>query len=129
MAFIQPNHYVLSGGGISITYSTSGFDGKPHFSYHSSFISKTFTGDEIRVVQNDLGTLVSIAIMQTTDSGSTSFTLLVPRVNINPGESVNITTEGVTTHHRFSVVAALLHGQIDTYSIQQLNGSANHVIF
>ena len=36
MAFIQPNLFVLSSpgiGGIHVTYTTTGFDGKPHFTY------------------------------------------------------------------------------------------------
>ena len=130
MAFIQPNLYILSGGGIHVTYSTSGIDGKPHFSYQSAVISKTFSGDQIRVAHSDdLGTLVSVTIVLTVDSGSTSFTLLVPRVNINTGEALTITTEGITTHHRFSIVPAFLHGQLDTYSVRQLTGTAQHVVF
>lgn len=130
MAFIQPNLFVLSGGGINVTYSTSGFDGKPHFSYHSASVSKTFTGDQIRVMHSDdLGSLVSVTIVLAIDTGSTSFTLLVPRVNLNSGETLHITTEGITTHHRFSVVPAFLHGQIDSYGVAQLTGTAQHVVF
>ena len=130
MAFVQPNLYVLSGGGIHVTYSTDGINGQPHLTYSSFFVSHTFTGNQIQTTQSPLGTLVTVTIQMTVDSGSTTFTLLVPRVNLNaPNESVQITTEGITTHHRFSVIPAALHGQLDTYSVQQLSGSASHVLF
>ena len=129
MAFIQPNLYVLSGGGINVTYTTDGFDGQPHFTYHSGLISKTFTGTGIVTTASPIGTLVTVIIMMTVDSGSTSFTLLIPVVNLNPNETVNITTEGITTHHRFSILPAAMHGQIETYGVQELTGTAKHVLF
>jgi hypothetical protein len=130
MAFTQPNLYVLSGGGISITYSTTAIDGKPHFTYHSSALTRTFTGDEIKSEPSEfLGTLVSVVIQLTPDSGSTSFTLLIPRINLNAGEVVNVTTEGITTHHRFSLFPPAMHGQLDTYAAHRMSGTAQFVRF
>src|SRR5262245_13548259 len=74
----QPNLYQLSGDGIEVTYSTSGFDGKPHLSYQDAMQSKQFAGDQIRTVKTEIGTLVTVTIFLTVDSGSTSFTLLLP---------------------------------------------------
>jgi len=130
MAFVAPNLYVLSGGGIHVTYSTTGIAGQPHLSYSSSFINHTFTGAQITTTPSPLGTLVTVTIIMTVDTGSTSFTLLVPRVNLNNiQDSVQITTEGITTHHRFSIFPAAMHGQVDTYSVQELTGRASHVEF
>ena len=130
MAFVQPNLYVLSGGGIHVTYSTTGINGQPHLTYSSFVINHTFTGTQIQTEQSPLGTLVTVTIQMTVDSGSTTFTLLVPRVNLNSlHDSVQITTEGITTYHRFSIFPAAMHGQLDTYSVQELAGSARHVEF
>jgi hypothetical protein len=130
MAFIQPNLYVLSGGSIHVTYSTSGINGQPHLTYTSPFISHSFTGSQLTTTASPIGTLVTVTIQMTIDSGSTTFTLLVPRVNLNAlNDSVQITTEGITTHHRFSVIPAAMHGQLDTYSVQELTGTASHVEF
>jgi hypothetical protein len=130
MAFVQPNLYVLSGGGIHVTYSTTGINGQPHLTYSSFFINHTFTGTQITTTASPLGTLVTVTIQMTVDSGSTTFTLLVPRVNLNNlQDNVQITTEGITTHHRFSIFPAAMHGQLDTYSVQELSGSASHVEF
>lgn len=130
MAFVQPNLYVLSGGGIHVTYSTTGLQGQPHLTYSSAFQSHTFSGNQITTTQTPIGTLVTVTIHMTVDSGSTTFTLLVPVVNLNsPTDIVHITTEGVTTHHRFSVIPAAMHGQIETYTAQQLTGNAEHAEF
>jgi hypothetical protein len=130
MAFVHPNLYVLSGGGIHVTYSPTGFDGHPHLTYSSVFVSRTFSGNEITTTASPFGTLVTVTIQLTPDAGSTTFTLLVPVVNLNSlGDIVQITTEGITTHHRFSIFPPALHGQIETYSVQQLTGNAEHVEF
>jgi hypothetical protein len=128
-SFIQPNLYILSGGGLNVTYSTSGFDGQPHFSYNSASLSRNYTGNEIQTVSTILGTLVSVFILQTVDSGSTSFTVLIPVVNLNSGETGSISTEGITAHHKFSVFSSFMHGQIETYNVQALTGTAQHVVF
>ena len=130
MAFVQPNLYELSSGNIHVTYSTSGISGQPHLTYTSPFISHSFTGSQLTTTASPIGTLVTVTIQMTVDSGSTTFTLLVPRVNLSgPADHVHIDTEGVTTHHRFSVIPAAMHGQLDTYSVQALTGTASHVEF
>jgi hypothetical protein len=55
--------------------------------------------------------------------------LLVPRVNLNANEHLQIRTEGITTLHRFSIIPAMLHGQLDRYIVHALHGTASHVVF
>jgi len=43
-----------------------------------------------------LGRLVTVFLVRTVDTGSTTFTLLVPNVNLPPSNFSNITTEGIT---------------------------------
>jgi hypothetical protein len=87
------------------------------------------TGSEIRVVEApDLGTLVSVTILLTVGSGSTTFTVLLPRVNLPAPPAlpalVPVATEGITTVHRFSVFPPLLHGQQEFYTVTPLQGTA-----
>ncbi len=129
-AFVAANMFSLSGGGLHVSYSTSGIDGKPHFSYQDTVRSLSFSGDEIRKVECDLGTLVSVTIVRTIDAGSTSFSLLVPRVNLPaPFSSVAIRTDGITTHHAFSIIPAFNQGQRDFYEVTALHGTASNVVF
>jgi hypothetical protein len=128
--FVAANLFSLSGGGLHVSYSTSGIDGKPHFSYQDPVRSLSFSGDEIRKVECDLATVVSVTIVRTIDAGSTSFSLLVPRVNLPaPFSNLAIRTDGVTTHHLFSIIPALNQGQRDFYQVTALHGTASNVVF
>ena len=129
VALVAANMLTVAGGGLHVSYSTSGIDGKPHLSYQDPMRSLSFTGDEIRRVECDLGAVVSVTIVRTVDSGSTSFSLLVPHVNVPPFGSVSISTEGITTHHAFSIVPAFNRGQRDFYHVTPLQGTASNVVF
>jgi hypothetical protein len=78
--------------------------GQPQFNYYDAFQAKNFTGNQIQTADNVLGRLVTVFLIQTIDSGSTTFTLLVPTVNLPPSKVANITTEGITTLHKFAIV-------------------------
>jgi hypothetical protein len=123
----EPNSYDLSGHHLHVTYSTSGIDGKPHFSYQDLHQTLDFSGDQIRRVETEIGALVSVRIRLTVDSGGTSFSLLVPRVNIPGEQTVPIRTEGVTTLHKFPLLPAA--GQRDFYTVTPLTGTAMRVHF
>jgi len=128
-ALIQANLFQLSGGGRHVTVALNGVDGQPHFTYQDTHQTLTFKGDEIRQLDGDLGLVVSVSIRRTIDSGWTSFSVVLPHVNL-PGEQViPIQTEGITTVHRFSLVPALNTGQLDTYTVTSLHGTAARVFF
>ena len=125
---VLPNFYQVQGDGIFVSYSTTSLAGQPQFSYQDSQISKTFTGDEIRVVDTEIGKLVTVTTFLTIDAGSTSFTLVVPRVNLTLFETVEISTIGITTVHRFLIVGPR-HGQQDFYTSHPLTGTASFFEF
>jgi hypothetical protein len=129
MADATPDLYQVQGRGIHVTYSTSGFDGKPHFDYQDAHQTLHFVGDQIRVADSEVGSLVTVNIRVTVDSGSTTFTLLVPQVNLGTSVSAPITTVGLTTQHRFSIVPKFNHGQTELYAVVVLTGSASAVSF
>ncbi|MGC2775737.1 MAG: hypothetical protein WA418_08855 [Bradyrhizobium sp.] len=124
----QPTLYELSGSGIHVTYATSSIEGKPHFSYHDAFQAKTFSGNEIQSEDTLLGTLVSVYLMRVVDGPSTSFTLLLPSVRLPQSGLVTISTEGITTLHKSSIVG-LPQGQTEVYGIHPLQGTARFVVF
>lgn len=129
-AFTKPNLYQLQGGSIHVTYSTTGFDGKPHFNYQDAHGSHNFSGDQINVAPTPIGEIVTVTIRFTVDAGSTSFSVLIPTVNLTgPGHPVPIHTEGITTVHRFSIVPAFNQGQTELYHFTPLSGTANQVAF
>lgn len=126
---VTPNTFQLSGHHLHVAYSSTSLDGKPTLTYQDAHNGKSFRGDEIRTVECDLGTLVSVTLRMTVDAGSTSFSVLIPRMRINQSEHAAVHTECITTVHRFSIVPQLQHGQLDTYSAVALAGTAQFLVF
>ena len=122
----QATNWSLAGSGIVVRYSVAG----PHMHFQNGTIVRDFSGNQITVSEVPaLGTLASVTLSLTPDSGSTTFTLFLPRVNLpNPPAlpaSVPVTTEGVTTQHHFSIAPQFQHGQQDFYAVTTLHGMAN----
>ncbi len=134
-AKVIPNYYQLEGDGIRIKYSPDAGpvtpSGKGYFSYQDKLRALTFHGDQIRRVETpDLGTIVTVTLLRTVDTGATVFSVLLPAVNLpgRLGASVPIHTDGITTVHHFSVIPAFSQGQQDDYRVTPLSGTASNVI-
>jgi hypothetical protein len=128
--FTTPNVYHLQGAGIQVTYSTGGFGSKLNFTYQDANGSHSFSGDQVNVTQTPIGSLVTVFIRRTVDSGSTSFSVLIPTVNLTgPGQPAPVHTDGVTTIHRFSIIRPFNQGQTELYDVTPLSGTANQVVF
>ncbi len=125
-----PNIYNLQSERLSVKYSTGTLGSLKSFEYQDAFQTLIFNDDEIRTVTTEIGTLVTVTTRKTIDTGSTSFTLLVPTVNL-PGlnREVQITTEGITTIHRFSVIPQLNQGQTELYTVTRLTGVVEAISF
>jgi hypothetical protein len=80
-------------------------------------------------LDSEIGTLVTVSLVRTVDTGSTSFTLVVPHVNLGQAAQVPITTQGITTLHRLSPVPVLNEGQSEISTTVRLTGTASAVNF
>jgi hypothetical protein len=131
-SLVSPNHYDLSGGGLTISYFPEGLGpigpaGATYLVYQDGHQSLSFTKDELRIADvPDVGTLISVTIQETIDIGFTSFTLIVPimRLPKGIGASAHIATNGITTTHRI-LAAAIGHAQTETYVVTPLRGTAS----
>jgi hypothetical protein len=124
-----PNLYQVQGHGLHVTYSTSSIEGKSHLTYQDAHQTLQFTGSQIRSVPTDIGTLVTVTIQMTVDTGSTTFSLMLPAVNLEFSSQAHIKTFGVTTIHKFSVVPALRQGQTELYTVCDFSGTVSSVKF
>jgi hypothetical protein len=128
-AAAKPNLYELSGDGIKITYTLQPIAGPPQFNYDDGKLSLQFKGGEIRTVATDeLGTLVSVTIHLEIDRGSTTFTVLIPKVSLGGSTSEPIKTVGITTVHQRPVVGPTPQGQDDLYTVHPMEGTAKFVL-
>jgi hypothetical protein len=124
----KPNLYELSGDGIKITYTLHPIAGPPQFNYDDGKLSHLFKGDEIRTIDDtDIGTLVSVTIHLEIDTGSTSFTVLIPKVGLGQSTSEPITTIGITTVHKRRIPGPTPPGQDDLYTVHAMKGTAKFV--
>lgn len=127
MAHLQPNEYVLTGGGISVTYITNGFLGHPTLSYKDAKQALSFKGPEIRVVPTEIGGLVTVTLKMTVDVGSTSFSFLIPVIALADREAEQkFKTASITTEHKTALVPTT--GLAEIYQIHEMQGVARSVI-
>jgi hypothetical protein len=124
-----PDRYDLSGYGITVSYIPSDLDGQPTFTYEDDQRALTFRGHEIRRVEvPDLGTVVSVTLVMSVDSGSTTFSVLLPRVIGVPHQyaaSVSLKTEGISAIHTLFSDPTPTQGQGDIYTVTRLRGVAS----
>jgi hypothetical protein len=131
-----PNIYnlhsnVIQGGqwSVNIAYSTGAGGSIKDLHYQDPFQTINFSGDALRIVDTEIGSLVTVTIRMTVDTGSTGFTLFVPRINLGQSTETQVSTFGVTTVHRFSIVPAFNEGQTEIYSVTELIGTAKWAVF
>ncbi|HEY1442312.1 MAG TPA: hypothetical protein VGF65_16170 [Mycobacterium sp.] len=89
------NKFVLSGSGIHIEYILGGNPTFPSLTFTEGATQKTFTPAQITTDPSGLGTLVSVALVQTVDTGGTRFGFFLPDVQLTRGQSAPVTTVGV----------------------------------
>jgi hypothetical protein len=78
----EPTYYGCRGNGISAVYRVAGLDGKGALSLKISGKSYEFKGDEITSVSLALGEVKEAVLEIRPDIGSTSATLILPRINL-----------------------------------------------
>ena len=78
-------------GGVQIQYTAGG-----SFVYTEGTLSKTFTSAEVTTDNTGLGTLVSVPLRTTIDTGGSRFGVFLPTVELTPGQSASVSTIGVT---------------------------------
>jgi hypothetical protein len=128
MAEQEPNHFALSGHGLQVIYASTSFAGQPQLTYQDPQRSLQFSGGDIQKADSDAGTLITVTIVRTVDTGSTSFSVLIPRVTLQNGQPAHVRTIGITAVHRLTVDTPA-HGQLDTYQVAHLSGTASFLVF
>src|SRR5262245_19928552 len=104
MANIQPNRFVLQSndGQTKDDYETSSFIGQPslNLTQPPGHPIRHFFGSQIRTMNTEIGTLVSVTTQITVDTGSTSFSVLIPAITLTAvGDHQTFSTEAIVTAH------------------------------
>jgi hypothetical protein len=130
MPNIQPNRYVCQSadGKTKVDYETTSFGGQPvlNLTQGASPI-RHFSGSQIRATNTEIGTLVSVSTHVTIDTGSTSFSVLMPAISLSSASDAEaFSTEAIVTAHSGpnSVPST---GSHETYQFIALKGKASFV--
>jgi len=122
------NVFDLHSDQLHVSYSNGALGSILGLTYQDAHHALSFKGDQLRRVSTDLGEEVTVTLKLTVDAGSTTFTLVVPRVAVSPNQHVGIKTLGITALHRTPLVP-LKHAQLDSYAVTALRGSASSTPF
>ena len=131
MANIQPNRFVLhsSDGKIKVDYEATSFIGQPVLNLtQGPGPIRHFAGSQIRRLNTEIGTLVSVTTQMTVDTGSTSFSILIPAITLTAvsGHQAFTTDAIITTHSGpNSVPSTGLH---EKYHFVAMQGEASFVL-
>jgi hypothetical protein len=131
MANIQPNRFVLQSqdGKTKVDYETSNFLGQPVLNLTQVPAPvRHFSGSQIRTLSSEIGTLVSVTTQMTVDTGSTSFSVLIPAITLaSISQQQSFSTEGIVTSHSGpnSIPSTGVH---EAYQFLALKGEANFVL-
>jgi hypothetical protein len=128
MANVQPNEYVLKGGNITVSYVTNGFQNQPTLAYNDGQQTKSFRGSDIRLLQTEIGSLVSVTTFRAIDTGSTSFSALLPVIElVDRTQTQNFKTAGILTNHK-GPDSFPSTGVRETYELIHMHGTARLVV-
>jgi hypothetical protein len=131
MANLKPNRFILQSndGKTKVDYETTSFIGQPVLNLTQlPGPIRHFAGSQIRSLNTEIGTLVTVTTQLTIDSGSTSFSVLIPAITLTSiSDHQAFTTDAVVTHHSGpnSVPQTGVH---ETYQFIAMKGEANFVI-
>jgi hypothetical protein len=78
-------------GGLQIQYTVGG-----SFVFREGTLTKTFTSAEVTTDNTDLGTLVSVPLVLTIDTGGSRFGVFLPTVELSAGQTASVATVGIT---------------------------------
>jgi len=125
---LAPNLFELRGEGVTATYSTTSIDGQPRFTYKKGRQTLSFAGSDIETANVGIGTLVSVVVALIPDKSSTTFSILLPSIQLPETKRQAFRTIGITTV-TVTTIAGPPVGVQQTYKTVALRGSARQVDF
>ena len=131
MPNITPNRYALQSadGKTKVDFETTSFVGQPtlNLTLPPGHPIRHFSGSQIRTVNTEIGTLVSVTTAMTIDTGSTSFSVLIPAISLSSvSGSQKFSSEAIITAHSGpnSVPSTGVH---ENYQFIPMHGTASFV--
>ena len=120
---LNANHFTVAAGSTLVTYTASNLAGQPVLTYNR----RAFVGDELEREEINLGTLATVTLQEIVDGSRTTFTLVIPHVQLQPGVAAQVRLPGITATFRSSI-AGPPDGQTTVYQVDELVGTADFIV-
>ncbi len=126
----QPNSFELSGDyGVELRYDATSITGEPQFQYRDGEREVSRCGDEVRLLEAEIGTLVTIELEAVPDLHVVDLSVLLPSINLSDGDE-EFETLAIETTNRSNIGGpSMLTGALQTYRSQTLRGTARLLEF
>jgi hypothetical protein len=85
------NKFTLKGHQIEVESTIGGNPTFPSLKYKRGPVSKSFTSSEIHTDNTALGSLVSVALVKTIDTGAELFAFFLPQLDVPKGQTAHFT--------------------------------------
>ena len=128
----QANIFELRGKSIHVSYASTSFAGVPTLSYRDDRLSLSFSGEEIRVADTELGQLITVTLEAIPDFKVVTFTLALPIVTVPQlNTPIGIKVPGITVTNPDTIGGPKLlgPGPQKLYSIVNMKGTAQFFEF
>jgi hypothetical protein len=89
------NQFTLKGHHIEVKYTLGSTPGIPVLHYKEGSVSRDFKTNEITVDQTALGSLVSVPLSRSVDTGGTTFAFFLPNIEVTRGQAADFTTVAI----------------------------------
>jgi hypothetical protein len=123
---VAANKFLLKHHQVEVDYTLGATPGIPALVYQDgSSAPKSFTSAEITTDQTGLGTLVSVSLVTSIDTGGERFGFFLPQLDVPRGQSEEFRTVGV--HEKFSGPDSIPHHD-PSWRCIELHGTAQTVI-
>jgi hypothetical protein len=119
------NKFTLKEHHIEVDYTIGANPSFPALSYKEGTVSKTFKPSEIRTDSTVLGSLVSVPLQRTIDTGGKTFAFFLPEIAVPTGQTATFTTVAVA--EAFSGPDSFPH-RPTTWQTFVMDGTAQSVI-
>ena len=131
MANIQPNRFILQSndGNTKVDYETTSFVGQPILNLtQGPGPIRHFSGSQIRVLETEIGKLVTVTTNITVDTGSTSFSVLIPAITLtSTTDHQAFNTDAIVTRHS-GPNSVPITGVHEIYTFIPMKGTASFVL-
>jgi hypothetical protein len=122
---VAANKFVLKHHQVEVDYTLGATPGIPALVYRDGPTPKSFTASEITTDQTGLGTLISVSLVTSIDTGGERFGFFLPQLDVPRGQSEEFRTVGV--YERFSGPDSIPHRD-PSWRCIELEGTAQTVI-